>query len=618
MKKKVIAFIIIWLVVPASFASDQTELEEIFSEIQEVRSDIQKYTTSFLLIYKKMESERPDSSDVEGEVNQPPGAVNPELRAMAEQLYSALLNQKKQAETLFAQFEKSYEGLSEDENPATQTIHSAFEDSKEKIQTNLAYAEHYYNKLQPFHAPEITDSARQEISYEGTASLRLGTSSFETNVKESTTSRNLNLNGRVIFDPRSRLNININHNSDVVQTPYTSNDINLAFQHRTSAGTRLQGMLRYNSYNDENQDQNNFQDVGVGARAEHPLNQETRLFGDILANSKFFEVAGGNDFKGARFNTGVVYNSTTIEANGGVRGRIQSSDISALEYSRIIPNASVRIMRKKGNVNLKGEFESLAYGTATNANDFNRGRLDLGWEGRASRTSFVLISKKFPNNESFDNSTFRLQNRWTRSSGLATKRTSAYIQYISYTSSLAQTSNYVDLRIDNYRSSGSKYFDFNLFGRYWEEEGLDHQLNFLSRFGVKYSLLQIGPALGAQITIDPDDIAIERAGNTLRAGVDARVNTVVQKATIYGNVRVQKSVIYGGSSASGGVDKRMPLTVEFDAGIRAPIVSALDLEVDVSYFSVDQDFSASPGFNGNQTVTGLRFLAGVSYRFRGN
>lgn len=608
----------IWLVVPVSFAADQSDLEEIFSEVQEVRSDIQKYTTSYLLIYKKMESGRSDSSGTDDEKPPPSPASDPELRAMAEQMYQAIQNQKERAETLFAQFEKSFEELEESENSGIQSIYTAYENSKEKIQTNLAYTEHYYSKLLPYQAPEITERARQDISYKGTASLRLGTSSYEENAEESTTSRNLNLNGSVIFNPRSRLNINMNHNSDVVQTPFTSNDINLAFQHRTNTGTRLQGTLRYNSYNDENQDQNNFQNIGVGARAEHPLNQETHIFGDVMANTKSFDTQGGNDFKGARFNTGVVYNSPTIQADGGVRGRVQNSDVSALEYSRIIPNASVRIMRKRGNLNIRGEYENLAYGTATNTNDFNRGRLDLGWEAGYGRTSFIVISKTFPNNESFDNRTFRLQNRWTRSTGLSTRRSSAYIQYITYVSEVTQQSDYIELRFNNNRNSSTKYFDMNLFGRYWQEDGLDHQLNFFSRFGVKYSLLQIGPALGAQIMIDPDDIAIEKAGNTLRAGVDARVNAVIKKATIYGNVRVQKSIIYGGSSTSGGVDKRMPLIIEFDAGVQAPITTAVDLKIDASYFSVDQDFSNNLGPNVNQTITGLRFLAGVSYRFQGN
>lgn len=691
MKKTIIAILVIWLAVPAALAANQTELEEILSEIELVRVDIQKSTASFLLIAKQInQSELPVQSTEEfvqitdqrvtvreldleaspalsevlegdefkligqrndwlnieledgregwlrrenvqiierGVRNERSVSVDPRIRQMTEQFYSDIQNQYEYAEQLFEEFDEIYDDLSTSEKTEFSGIYSDYQSEKEKIQTYRAYANHYHEKTESVPSALIvsTDNGQRVIGFQGTASLRLGTSSYQAATKQSTSSRNVNVNGAVIFSPQSRLNVNINHNNDVIQTPYTSNDVNLSYQHQTEEGTRLRGSILYNSYNDEALDRNNFKDVGIGANVEHPISNRTKVFGDINARSKRFDVEDGNGFQGAAFNSGLNYNGAKTQANIGFRGRVQNSDVSFLDFMRIIPNASVRWLTNTGSFGVRAEAEQLTYDTEAEGNNFNRGRVDLQWSGRTNSTSLILIAKQYPNNEVFDNYRLRLQNQWNKTKVYGSARTALSVQYVYHTQEDTQLANYVDLRVDRNSSGQRAYFDLNLFGRYWEDTARYHRVDLFSRFGFKYNQFQIGPAIGAQLLLNQNDLQIEQNGNSFRLGVDARVNTAIETATVYGSLRYQKSLVYNseisintstGTVTQGELQSRIPTTIQFSAGVQVPIIGALDFKIDASYYNVDLDISNEISRSPVQTRTGLRVLAGVSYRFQ--
>lgn len=180
MKKTIIAILVIWLGVPAALAANQTEFEEILSEIELVRVDIQKSTASFLLIVKQMDVDETDSLQTEeGQSEQKHFSVDPQISGLAERLYSTLQNRYERANALFAQFDNAYRDLSSAEKAEASSVHTEYLSDKVKIQTYMAYANHYHEQFQSFQASGITKSGRNEISYEGTVSLRLGTSSYE-------------------------------------------------------------------------------------------------------------------------------------------------------------------------------------------------------------------------------------------------------------------------------------------------------------------------------------------------------------------------------------------------------------------------------------------------------
>ena len=689
MKQIIIAILFFGCISPVLIAVDQTELKNNLSEIESVRSEIQKSTASFLLISKQLNNgedtahqteqfvqitnigaevretdletsavlagvlegdefplveqrndwnrinlgdgregwiHREDVQIIErGNAASIPVAADPRVRQMAEQLYENIQDHYEQAEKLFDEFDGIYDELSSGDKTEVSSVHSIYLNEKEKIQTYRVYANHYYEKIQEIQpTPLATTAGGQEIGYQGTASIRLGTSSFESATEQSATSRNLNLNGSVIFSPRSTLNVNISHNNDVVQTPYTSNDLNLNFQHQTQGGTRLRGSVLYNSYNDKALERNNFQNVGVGANINHPLNENTRIFGDVQANSKSFDIEGGNEFDGAAFNSGLNHDGGKMQTSIGVRGRVQNSDVSFLDYFRVIPNANIRWLTSGGSIEIRAEAEQLAYAAEAEGNNFNRGRLDLLWNSQSSSTSLIAIVKQFPNNETFDNYRLRLQNEWRRISGGGSARTALSVQYVYHPHINTQLTNYIDLRIDRNSTGEKAYFDLNLFGRYWEETDRDHRVDLFSRFGLKFSQFQLGPAIGAQLLLNQNDLQIERNGNSFRAGIDARANTVIQQATVYGNLRFQKSLVYNnalsvdrdtGLVTQGEIETRLPTTIQFSAGAQVPIMDLFDLNIDVSYYNIDLDLSDKISINPVGKRTGLRVLAGVSYRF---
>lgn len=554
---------------------------------------------------------------------------DPRIRQMTEQLYLNIQSQYDRAEQLFGEFEEIYEDLSSSEKTEVSGVYSDYLEEKEKIQTYRAYANHYHGKIGLVSSAQIASSAggQREIGFRGTASLRLGTSSYEAATKQSATSRNVNLNGAVILSPQSRLNVNINHNNDVVQTPYTSNDLNLNYQHQTQGGTRLRGSVLYNSYNDEALDRNNFQNVGIGANVDHPINNRTRIFGDINANSKSFDVEDGNGFEGAAFNSGLNYNGAKTQANVGVRGRVQNSDVSFLDFMRVIPNAAVRWLTGSGSFGIRAEAEQLTYDTEAEGNNFNRGRVDLQWSGRTNSSSLILIAKQYPNNEAFDNYRLRLQNQWNKAKSIGSARTALSLQYVYHPQEDTQLTNYIDLRFDRNSSGQRAYFDLNLFGRYWEDTDRYHRVDLFSRFGFKFNQFQIGPAIGAQLLLNQNDLQVEQNGNSFRLGVDARANAAIQTATVYGSLRYQKSLVYNseisintstGTVTQGDLQSRMPTTIQFSAGVQVPIIDALDFKIDASYFNVDLDISDEISINPVQTRTGLRVLGGISYRFQRN
>lgn len=688
MKKEIIAILLFGCFIPTLFAADQTELESIQGEIEIARSEIQKSTTSFLLIAKQIGQDQPLQTEqfvrvtgsgvsvYESDLETAPLLINAiegdefllierrndwlkielgdsregwilrnsvqiidreftssslitvdlQVMQITEQLYHDILNQYEQAEQLFEEFEEVYDNLSSTDKTEDSPIYSAYLNEREKIQIYKAYADHFYKKFRPIRSAPTIRSTQNEIGYEGTASLRLGTASYKSMTEQSTTSRNVNLNGAIIFSPQSRLRVKVDHNNDVVQTPYTSNNVNLIYQHRTAGGTNLNGSVLYNSYTDEAADRNNFNNLGIGANIDHPLNTNTRIFGDIHANSKSFDVEGGNEFDAAHFNSGLNYNSDKTQASLGVRGRLQRSDVSFLDYFRVIPNANIRWLTNNGkSFGIRVEAEQLAYSTEAEGNNFNRGRVDLQWTGSAKSTSLTLIAKQFPNNEAFDNYRFRLRNEWRKTSGFSSKRTAFSVQYVYHPDEATQLTDYIDLRLDKNNNGEKAYFDLNVFGRYWNETERDHRVDIFSRFGFKFSRFQVGPAVGAQLLLNQDDLQIERNGNSFRLGLDARVNAAIQKAIIYGNFRYQKSLVYSseitintstGLVTEGDLQSRIPTTIQFSAGIQVPLIDALDFKIDASYYNVDLDISDEISINPVQSRTGLRVLGGISYRFQ--
>lgn len=534
---------------------------------------------------------------------------------IADELFEQIMAQHDTVSQLIAGFETYYRNLAEKNKKNIQFLYDAVQREREKIRLSHAYARHFYQELAP--APIKTP-----IGFEGVLSARFGKSAFESAAEESETARNLSFVGSMILSPRSRITANVNHSNEVVQTAYTSNDVKIGHIFQTRRGTRIRSFVSYRGYDDKNLDRNNFKDLGAGLNVDHPLGATTRFFGNFQANSKSYDEEGSNDYKGGQFDTGLQFGRQT-QLNLGVRGRVQSSDISFLDYQRFIPNLKFLRRTKTGSFGINAELEQITYDTDAESNDFNRERVDLVWSGRGNQKQLSVIAKQFPNNEDFDNVKFLARNQWSKSAGGNYGRTAISALYVHHPKGGDALTNYLDLRLDRNRSGQSGYFDLSFFSRLWQDKDRDHSVDAYSRFGWKISRIQIGPVAGAHLMLNTDDFEVKRDGNSFRIGLDSRGHFLIKQTTIYSSLRYQRSFVFGseisidsqtGLITEGEIQTRNPTTLEFSAGLRTPISRVLDLQIDVRHYNIDLDVSREVSINPINERSSLRFLAGVIYR----
>ncbi len=545
--------------------------------------------------------------------------MNPDVyyqtRLLAESFFLKFSEAFQETEQVISAFEKKYRSSSSAGQSNAVKLIEELNREREIINLAMAYTNHFHQKLPPIQVITYGKTTRSKtISYDGTATVRFGSSAYESGGQISETTRDINLAGNIFFNPQSRLAIQLNHNKDVIRTPYTSSNVNATYYHETSGGTRFGTSVNFQDYGDIMASQNSYRNIGAGLNVEQSLNETIRIFGDVRAQSKsYYDTEDGNDLQGIQFNTYIDYTGKKTIVNAGIRGRFQSSDVSFLDYHRIIPN--LRVIYKTGQKqrSVYGEAEQMVYGSAAESGNFNRVRIDLESSNQKNRAQLTVINRSFPNNEGYNNLKIRILNQRNYRSADRYGRLTGYIEYTLHTNDASTSSNFVDLRFDRNVSRKTSYFDISAFGRYWEDAGIDHRLSAYSRFGFKFAGIQIGPVVGADIMIDPGNPDLKQAGNSFRAGVDGRGNFIIRQASIYSSVRYQQNLAYSGFNTGG--DARKPATLEITTGARIPVARMFEIQLDLRYYSLDFDLPGTDDPITVRTQSGFRYLAGISYRF---
>jgi len=538
-------------------------------------------------------------------------------RLIAESFYNQFTESFQVTEQYISDFEKKYNSLSDNDRQNQKGLYAEMSKENEIIQLARTYVNHYYQKLPPIQViPSERIDGKQKTEFDGLATLRLGSSAYESGGQISETTRNISLAGNIVFNPLSKLALQLNHNNDVIRTPFTTSDVNATYFHEVSGGTRLRTSVNFQDYRDRFSTLNSYRDVGLGINAEHPLGEKTLISGDLNAQSKNFLEEGGNSFNGVQFNTLIDYKGEKTLLNAGIRGRFQSSEIAFLDYTRIMPNLRFTYRKGQKNISLYAEAEQLNYDIAAEFNNLNRVRVDLEHATPVNRMQLSVTSNNYPNKNDFNLLRFKILWQHSNKSDYRFGRSTVYAQYTFHTSDNNTLSNYIDLRYDKNFNSNSGYIDIGASGRYWEKAVASHRLSLFSRFGFKFSGIQIGPVVGADILIDPDDPNLKRTGNSYRAGVDGRGNFMIRKASIYSSARYQQTFLYSGFSTENDPIVRKPATLEITAGTRIPVFRQFELHFDLRYYSLDFDYPEISEGVPAQIQSGLRYLAGISYRFQ--
>jgi len=617
---KAITFFCFVCLIPFNLkANDNTDLLTLLQEIKNGRTLIQKTSVAFMLVSKQLVSESAEPGQkVSVTGNQESDRdISYETRLLAENFYRKISATLAETDQRISDFEKKYNALSPAEQKNALKFYEEMSREREFINHTRAYSSHVYQKLPPLQAIQSGKTVKTEkITFNGTAAVRLGSSVYESASRISETTRNISLAGNVIFNSLSRLSVQLNHNKDVIRTPYTSTDVAATYYYETSGGTTINTSVSFKDYDDVLTDRNSFRNVGAGISVKHPVNESIKIQGDVQAQSKkYYDAEDGNDLQGVQFNTLLDYTGKKALVNAGIRGRFQSGGKAFLDYSRIIPNIRVIFKTAQNSWSLYGEGEQMAYGTAGKANDFNRIRFDLETSNRGKRTQITAINKSYPNNERFNNLKIKVLAQKIQHSEGRNGRTTGYLEYTFHTSDSSVSGNYADLRFDRNFTKKTTYFDVGAFGRYWDDSGPAHRLSVYSRFGFRYSGFQIGPIIGADMIIDRDDPDLEQAGNSFRAGLDGRGNFSIRKASIYSSVRYQQTITYTGLNIEGESGSRLPATVEVSGGAKIPVARMFEIQLDLRYYSLDFDYPQTDDPMPVQTQSGLRYLAGLSYRF---
>lgn len=600
-------------------ANDNTDLLTLLTEVKNGRTLIRKTSAAFILTSRQLISEtgKPEQK-VSGIENQEADReINYSTRLVAENFYRKVSATLAETDQIISDFEKKYNSLSPAEQKNAVKFHEEMSRERELINQAMAYTNHFYQKLPPLQAIQSGKTLKtKNIAFDGTAAVRFGSSAYESAGRISETTRNISLTGNVVFNPQSRLSVQLNHNKDVIRTPYALSDAGATYYHETSGGTRISTSVSFKDYDDVLIDRNSYRNVGAGMSVEHPLKENIRILGDVQAQSKkYYDTEDGNDLQGVQFNTFLDYTGKKALFNAGIRGRLQSGEKAFLDYSRIIPNIRFTYKTAQNNWSVYGEAEQMAYGTAGQANDFNRIRVDLEASNRGKRTQITAINKSFPNNERFNNLKIKILAQKIQRSEGRNGRSTGYLEYTFHTSDSSVSGNYADFRFDRNFNRKTTYFDIGAFGRYWDDSGPAHRLSVYSRFGFRYSGFQIGPVIGADMMIDPDNPDLEQAGNRFRAGLDGRGNFTIRQASIYSSVRYQQTITFTGLNTEGEAGSRLPATLEISGGARIPVARMFEIQLDLRYYSLDFDYPRTDDPMPVQTQSGLRYLAGISYRF---
>jgi hypothetical protein len=241
--------------------------------------------------------------------------------------------------------------------------------------------------------------------------------------------------------------------------------------------------------------------------------------------------------------------------------------------------------------------------------------VDLETSNSKTRTQLTVINWSFPDNNGYNNLKIRILGEKGKRLEDRSSRSTGYLEYTFFTGDLSSSQNYADLRFDRNFSKKNSYIDIGAFGRYWDGGDIAHRLSVYSRFGFKFSGMQIGPVLGADMLIDPVSPDLKQSGNSFRAGVDGRGNFLIREATIYSSVRYQQTLVYNAITGSEEPETRNPVSIEITTGAKIPVARMFEVRLDVRYYSLDFDIPDIEDPLPVQRQSGLRYLAGISYRF---
>jgi len=534
------------------------------------------------------------------------------------------------AATIFQIVDDSYASLSGTDKQTVFNVYQEINRERDKIHEYHTYANHYYGKIAGHR--EFTPAGILSAippGYSGTITLHLGSSAYESGGEESLTSRHINISGRKIINDRSHLNLSLAHRNDVIQTPFTTNNVGVGYAYRTMNGLTINSRVHYTGYDDKSFDRNNFNHYTLGFDVTSPVSRRSEFFSQFSYDSKSYQVEGGNEFNSGRFQAGMRMNNPDSRIVVQLRGNIQSSEISFLDFKRFVPQLQYVRRQQQGTFSVNVELEQFSYAAESEANNYTSERLDVAWNRQGGNQRFSIIGKQFPNFSERDYIKLGWQMSRQNTRRFTYSRDGAGLLLVLFPNGGEQQVHYLDTRLDRYRSDSDNVFEAGLFGRVWNTFSDDivrnHHIDIFARYAWKYSVIEIGPIAGAHLLINENERILKRDGNSIRAGLDCTANFFIQKSSFHISTRYERSFVFGhelsisptGLTSRGELVTRQPHTFTFTGAARIPIMPAMDLTFDINHYSIglDVDETTSVSIEPISNRSRMVFRAGLGYRF---
>ena len=549
-----------------------------------------------------------------------------ELLLIASTLRDYIGREAIEAERLYNQAAASFQDFSSSEQAGQRPLFEAATAAAGKIREYGIYAERYFTSVTK-NMPLAETRSAYPGPIAGQITLQGGNSTYTAYEESKASAQNLQLNAGMNVSEKGRITTQLAHRAEVMQTPYASTTAVMGYQHALGGDLALRSQASINSFSDEVFSRNDFTRVGLGAALNGSVSPGTVLFADLRYDGKSYEDTTGNAYQGVHLNSNIRL-GTEAESQWqlGLTGSAQSSDVNYLSFTRLVPSVQYMHRGTQGATTARAEFESMGYGEGGSINDYQRGQLNVTWMRGRSQRQLQATGKFYANNTALNY--VRIGgNMRSSSGGLQYQRSLLSVHYLYFLEQDAGQTDYVDIRADQTSTGESFYWDVNLFGRIWsdfsETSTRDHLVDALGRFGWTIHGVQVGPTLGMHLRVRKGFDVLERDGNSLSTGAEARGMIDLGFGTVTLSFRYEMDMVYAhqftidgfGNVNSTGLVTRHPTTLQFFGDLRVPISADLEFSLVVDTYDVKLDVDDPTSIRPLGGRSRNNLMAGVGYRF---
>ncbi|NND32674.1 MAG: hypothetical protein HKN76_08795 [Saprospiraceae bacterium] len=498
----------------------------------------------------------------------------------------------------------------------------------------LSNANNYYRNnfknLNPSQPQPILAQAFDRFS--GQINLSTGSSTFSDQYSESLSEESkgrlgdISITGNYRIDPSTSLNMIIATRSEVLETPFKSNNYALGFRRRKAA-TKFDLRLGVNQYKDSFRKANSYNRINFITNVQHDLNEKNKLSLIYkLVNNNYLSDVSANY---SRHNITATAEKRTNANNiilATLRGNLSASERQHLNFIHLLPSITFRKASQNKSSDLAFIYESFTY-QELNLRNSMRGSIQFSRRkrndiGQTLRNEVLLSYISYPSNLMVDHARLSLKrskNDFTNGNTFSSfDITSKYFLH-------NPENSYADLRYD-IGYSNKLYTQMSLFQRlYYPENNFQTSLEANVRVGLQLEGFKIGPVLSVRSNLDLMDPKFETDGSFYRLGafVDGSrsfkngLRLSLNGAYEYGHVFSEDVAVnsQSGQLSAQTVTSRTPITLRFSATAGMKVFKLFDLFANIDYYKIDRNHKPVEGLNPILTSDRVSFKLGISYRY---